>query len=149
MWWLRVQGKRLSLKHRVVLLPQVVLLLRLPPTGVPRSLPLPSVVVLLRRLLLPRRFLLRLLRLPMWFLLWLPWRFLLLLRKFLLPLWRFLRLLLLRMPWFLSLLLRLLRLSPHTFAAPGLCANQLCPERPLKLFVPKLLRQRQFLDPWL
>jgi hypothetical protein len=145
MRWLRVQGKQLSLKHRVVLLPRVVLRLRLPPTGVPRSLPLPSVVVSLRLLrlplpwflLLPRRFLCplwRFLRLPMWFLL---------------PLWRFLPRLLLRMPWFLSLLLRLLRLSPHTFAAPGLCANQLCPERPLKLFVPKLLRQRQFLDPWL
>jgi hypothetical protein len=52
------------------------------------------------------------------------------------------------LPRFPSLLLRLLRLSPHIFAAPGLRANPLCPERPLKLFVPKLLR-RQFLDPWL
>jgi hypothetical protein len=73
MRWLRDHSKLLSLKHRLVLLPQVRLsrlsrlpcLLRLLPTGVPPSLRLPSVVVSLR--------LLRLLRL---LLPWLLWRFL-------------------------------------------------------------------------
>jgi hypothetical protein len=169
-------------------LPQVgllVLLLPRLPTGVLRSLLLLSVVVSLRRLRLPLpwlplRLLMRLLLLPR--------RFLRLPSRFLLPLWRFL-LRLLRLPMRFLLLqrrfpLRLLMRFPRKearktwliclnnsfriqywmrrparmlprhfligngsprvnchpiFAALGLRANPLCPERPLKPFVPKPL----------
>jgi hypothetical protein len=147
------------------LLPQWLLWLPLPsPTGVPLSMPLPSVVGLRLRLL-PWFLLLR----PMWFLSLslrlLPWFPSLYLQLLLWPMWFlrrlrwFLSLSLRLLPWFPSLYLQLLLwpmwflrrlrwfLSPprripqlplHTFAEPLLPDNRLCLVKPSRLFAPKL-----------